>query len=304
MDPNDISVLDKRFGIAGEVVFKEGPSGLGVVEISNGLAMASIALQGAHLMSWAPHREELVIWLSPKAKFGPGEAIRGGVPVCWPWFGPHRSESAFPAHGFARTVPWEVIEVQALEDGSTRLGFRLIQNDETHAQWPHSTPLALYMTIGTALEMELVTHNLGLAPVTIGEALHTYFQVSDIRRIAIHGLKGCLYIDKTDDGRLKQQSGPVTFDGETDRIYLESTADCLIDDPGLSRRIRIAKRGSRSTVVWNPWAERAEALGDFGENGYLGMVCVESANAADDVVTIAPGGTHRLWVRYTVESMR
>jgi len=304
MDPNDISVLDQRFGITGEVVFKEGPNGQGVVEISNGLAMASIALQGAHLMSWAPHQEELVIWLSPNAKFGPGESIRGGVPVCWPWFGPHPSESSFPTHGFARTVPWEVIEVQALEDGSNRLGFRLIQNDETYAQWPHSTPLELYMTIGTALEMELVTHNDGPEPVTIGQALHTYFQVSDVRRIAIHGLDGCSYLDKTDEYRRKQQSGPVTFAGETDRIYLESTADCLIDDPGLKRRIRIAKRGSRSTVVWNPWAERAEALGDFDEDGYLRMMCVESANAADDVVTIAPGGTHHLWVRYTVEPLR
>lgn len=304
MDPNDISVLDQRFGITGEVVFKEGPNGQGVVEISNGFAMASIALQGAHLMSWAPHQEELVIWLSPKAKFGPGESIRGGVPVCWPWFGPHPGESSFPAHGFARTQPWEVIEVLALEDGSNRLGFRLIRSDETYARWPHSTPLELYMTIGTALEMELVTHNDGPAPVTIGQALHTYFEVRDIRRIAIHGLDGCSYIDKTDEGRRKQQSGPVTFSGETDRIYLESTADCVIEDPGLNRRIRIANRGSRSTVVWNPWAERAEALGDFDEDGYLRMVCVESANAADDVVTIAPGGTHRLRVRHTVEPLR
>ncbi|MGX2038892.1 D-hexose-6-phosphate mutarotase [Methylocaldum sp. MU1018] len=301
MDPNDILALDARFGIAGEVVFKEGPNGQGAVEIGNGLAMASIALQGGHLMSWAPHREEPVVWLSPRAKFEPGEAIRGGVPVCWPWFGPHPGEASLPAHGFARTVPWEVIEAQALEDGSSRLGFRLVPSDETRAQWPHSTPLELYMTIGTALEMVLVTYNDGPAPVTIGEALHAYFQVSDVRRIAIHGLDGCSYIDKTDEGRLKRQSGPVIFSEETDRIYLESSADCLIDDPGLNRRIRIAKRGSRSTVVWNPWAEKAEALGDFDEDGYLRMVCVESANAADDAVTIAPGGTHRLWVRYSVE---
>lgn len=301
MDPNGISLLNQRFGIAGEVVFREGPNRQGVVEISNGLATAAIALQGAHLMSWAPHREEPVVWLSPKAKFGPGKAIRGGVPVCWPWFGPHAGEASFPAHGFARTQPWEVIDVQALEDGSNRLGFRLIRSEETSALWPHSTPLELYMTIGAALEMDLVTHNDGPAPVILGEALHTYFQVSDIGRIAIQGLDGCSYIDGTDHGRRKQQKGPVIFDRETDRIYLESVADCVIVDPGLRRRIRIAKRGSRSTVVWNPWAEKAEALGDFEREGYRSMVCVESANAADDRVTIAPGGTHRLWVRYSVE---
>lgn len=301
MDPNDISCLNRRFGITGEVIFKDGPNGQGVIEVSNGLAMASIALQGGQLISWAPHREELVVWLSPKAKFGPGESIRGGVPVCWPWFGPHPNEPSLPAHGFARTSLWEVIDVQARENGSNRLGFRLIRRDESYTLWPHSTPLELYMTIGTVLEMELVTQNDGPVPVTVGEALHTYFQVSDVRRIAIHGLDGCSYIDKTDGGQRKRQSGAVVFTGETDRVYLESVDDCVIADPGLNRRIRIAKRGSRSTVVWNPWAEKAKALGDFDRDGYLGMVCVESGNVADNVVTIAPGATHRLCVRYTVE---
>jgi glucose-6-phosphate 1-epimerase len=106
-----------------------------------------------------------------------------------------------------------------------------------------------------------------------------------------------------DGGKRKTQTGPVTIGAETDRIYLDTSADCLIDDPGLKRRIRIRKRGSHSTVVWNPWIEKSVKMGDFGENGYLNMVCVESTNAADDVVTIAPGGEHRLWVRYETESM-
>ena len=303
MDPNSIPALEDRFGIEGEVSFAEGPNGLPVVVVSNTLAMGSLALQGAQLLSWAPHSEEEVIWLSPRARFGPGQSIRGGVPVCWPWFGPHPSEPSFPTHGFARTAPWEVIEVETLEDGSNRLGFRLLRSEAGFAEWPHSTPLEIRHTLGATLEMELRTLNQTPAPITLGEALHTYFSVSDIRQVKIEGLDGCEYLDKTDGRRRKRQSGPVTFSEETDRVYLGTAADCVIDDPGLKRRIRIKKRGSRSTVVWNPWEEKARQLGDFDENGYLRMVCVESANAEDDRVTLAPGEEHRLWVRYSVEAL-
>lgn len=299
----DFSAVNARFDIPGQVVFKDGPGGLAVVEVTNAQASATIALQGAHLMTWTPRGQKPVIWLSRAAKFASGKSIRGGVPICWPWFGPHASESTFPAHGYARTVLWEVISTQALPAGSTSLVFRLIPNDATRAQWPHATPLECHMIIGTELEIELVTRNVNNSAITIGDALHTYFEVSDVRQISIHGLGACPYLDKVDGGKRKQQSGTVTINAEVDRIYLDSTADCLIDDPGFQRRLRIAKRGSRSTVVWNPWIEKAAKMGDLGENGYLNMVCVESTNAADDVVTIAPDGEHRLWVRYSVESL-
>ncbi len=299
----DFSAVNARLGIPGQVLFKAGAGGLAVVEVTNAQASATIALQGAHLMTWTPRGQKPVIWLSRAAKFVPGKSIRGGVPICWPWFGPHVSEAAFPAHGFARTVLWEAISVEALSTGSTRLMFRLIANDATRAQWPYATPLECRMTIGSELEIELATRNLSNSAITIGDALHTYFEVSDARKISIHGLDACPYLDKVDGGKRKQQSGPVTINAEVDRIYLDSTADCLIDDPGFQRRLRIAKRGSRSTVVWNPWIEKAAKMGDLGENGYLNMVCVESTNAADDVVTIAPGAEHRLWVRYSVESL-
>ncbi|MBI3778899.1 MAG: D-hexose-6-phosphate mutarotase [Gammaproteobacteria bacterium] len=298
----DFSALNARFGLSGRVIFREGPGGLAVAEVTNSQGSASIALQGAHLMTWTPRGHKPVIWLSRAARFAPGKSIRGGVPICWPWFGPHASNAALPAHGFARTVPWEVIGAQSLADGATRLDFRLIQNEATHAQWPHATLVECRITVGAALEIDLVTRNADRSAITIGDALHTYFQVSDVRRVTIRGLEGCPYLDKVDGGRRKQQSGAVTISAETDRIYLESSADCVIDDPGFRRRIRIRKRGSRSSVVWNPWIEKSVKMGDFGENGYLDMVCVESTNAADDVVTIAPGGEHHLWVRYEVES--
>jgi glucose-6-phosphate 1-epimerase len=303
MDPSDITGLETRFGIPGEVAFARGPNGLPVVAVSNALGTARIALSGAQLLSWAPHSGERVVWLSPRARFAPGQAVRGGVPVCWPWFGPHPRESAWPAHGFARTAPWEVIEAAALEDGSSRLGFRLMPNPARQAQWPFATPLEIRHTVGAALEIELRTRNESAAPVVIGEALHTYFDVSDVRGIRIEGLDGCEYLDKTDKEKRQSQQGPVVFAGETDRVYLNTAADCLIEDPGLNRRIRIEKRGSASTVIWNPGQEKAARLGDLGEDGYLRMVCVESANVLDNVITLAPGEEHRLWVRYTVERL-
>jgi glucose-6-phosphate 1-epimerase len=299
----DIADLNKRHGIAGKVVFREGAEGFAVMDVSNTQATATIALQGAHLMTWAPRNAQPVIWLSSAAKLATGKSIRGGVPVCWPWFGPHASETTFPAHGFARTVPWDVAETKALDDDRTLVALRLIQTPATQAQWPHPCDLECRITVGKSLEIDLVSRNTGTAPFTIGDALHTYFAVSDIRHAAIRGLENCDYLDKVDGGKRKQQTDAVTFTGETDRIYLDTANDVLIDDPGLKRRIRIEKRGSRSTVVWNPWIEKANKMGDLGENGYLNMVCVETANAADDVVTVAPGAEHHLWTKYSVEPL-
>ena len=303
MSTQDLNELNTRFGIAGQVTFKKGAGGLSRVDVGNSFGSAQILLQGAHLLTWAPRRQRPVIWLSRAAKFAAGKSVRGGVPVCWPWFGPHASGSSFPAHGFARTVLWDVTHVSALPNGATVLVFQLSPTDVTRAQWPHDTSLELRVTVGAVLVMDLVTRNNSSTPVTIGDALHTYFEISDVRDIRVHGLGGCAYLDKVDGGKRKAQVGPVKFDGETDRIYLESVADCLIDDPRWNRRIRISKSGSRSTVVWNPWIEKANKMGDLGANGYLDMVCVESTNAADDVVTIAPGASHTLRVRYGVEPL-
>lgn len=299
----DFVSLNQKFGCGGQAVFKEGPGGLAVVRVNNPLGTATVALQGAHVMTWAPHKARPVIWLSKLAKFTPGKSIRGGVPVCWPWFGPHATEAKFPGHGFARTAMWEVIEALVLRDGRTCLVFRIVQDDATRAQWPHACEVLNIVTVGKSLEVELVTRNTGQAPFTLGDAFHTYFEVSDIRDCRIHGLGGCAYLDKVDGGKKKQQTGPVMIGEEVDRTYLDSVADVMIDDPGYKRRIRVAKRGSHSSVVWNPWIEKATKMGDFGPDGYLNMVCVESTNTADDVVPVPAGGEHRLWVRYTVEPL-
>lgn len=297
-----IDDVNRRYGIAGQAVFNEPVSGFPVLEVTNAHAQATIALQGAQVMTWTPNGERPVIWLSRAAKLAAGKSIRGGVPVCWPWFGPHPSQPTFPSHGFARTVAWDVVAVRGTAE-ATEVRFRLSANATPRAQWPQATELELFIRIGRALDVELTTRNKEVVPVTISEALHTYFEVSDIGDVAVHGLDGLAYIDKVDRSARKQQAGPVTLGGEVDRIYLRSTADCVIDDAGWRRRVRIAKSGSRSTVVWNPWIDKAAKMGDLGDDGYRHMLCVESANAADDAVEIGAGGEHTLGVRYSVERL-
>lgn len=302
MSTIDYAALNAQFGLLGQVTFKPGPGGLPAVEVRNPQASATLLLQGAHLIDWTPIGAEPVIWLSKDAKFAPGKSVRGGVPVCWPWFGPHPAESSFPAHGFARTVDWEVIGTRALPDGETWLALRMVPTDATRAQWPHACEAVLQIVVGRTLDIDLATRNTGKKAITIGDALHTYFAVGDVSKIAIHGLDGAPYLDKVDGGKQKQQAGPVSIYQEVDRIYLDTAHDCVIEDPAMKRRIRVAKQNSHSTVVWNPWIEKANKMGDLGPNGYLDMVCVESTNAAGDVVTLKPGAEHHLWVRYSVET--
>ena len=247
------------------------------------------------------------MWVSDAAKFAEGKSIRGGAPVCWPWFGAHTTEASFPAHGFARTVMWEVIHSRKRNDAKTEITLQLVDNHQTRTQWPYPTRLTLTLVVGDKLEMRLATTNVGDATIQIGEALHTYFHIGDIGTVKVTGLEGCDYHDKVDNFARKKQSGAIAFNGEVDRVYVDTPADCVIVDAGLNRRIRIAKTGSASTVVWTPWTEKAEKMGDMGAGksgaGWREMVCVESSNAMDNVVSVAPGETHTLAVTYSAEPL-
>jgi len=277
------------------------------IEIHNKHASALISLQGAHLLSWIPKDEEDrsqedVIWLSKDAKFADGKSVRGGIPICWPWFGAHESNKDFPAHGFARTTPWQVLTTEAMSNGSTRINFTTQPTENTENMWPSETSVQYQLTVGKKLEMELITHNNGAESITIGQALHTYFNVGDVSKVLLHGLGGTNYLDKLEDFKQKHQHGPVTINEEVDRIYLDTANECVIEDKALKRNIAIIKCGSHSTVVWNPWKDTANKMGDLGKEGYKKMLCVESCNAANDVVTIEPGKAHHLWVQYEVPS--
>ena len=287
--------------------FTKGRGEMTVVEVQNNQASASISLQGAHLLGWTPEAEEGVIWLSEDASFAPGKSIRGGIPVCWPWFGAHGSTTNeanldYPAHGFARTTNWDIICTEDLDGDRTRLTFILLPQAENEPMWPADTSVQLQFTIGKKLEMELITHNNGSETITIGQAFHTYFKVADVSKVLLHGLDDTDYLDKLEDFRHKVQHGPVTISEEVDRIYLDTSSECVIEDKILNRNIIINKCGSHSTVVWNPWQETAAKMGDLGVDGYKKMLCVESSNAADDVVIIEPGKAHHLWVQYEVQN--
>jgi D-hexose-6-phosphate mutarotase len=299
---SEIQSLTQQFGIAGKLGF-EMVGELIAVRVTTPIASATVALQGAQVMTWQPAGQQPVIWVSKLAKYVPDKSIRGGVPVCWPWFGPHASDASFPGHGFARTVPWTLVATKALPDGRVRLEFELTQTDATRAQWPHASTVRNIIIVGEELEVALETTNTGKAPFELGQALHTYFVVGDIRKATVAGLEGCDYLDKVGGGR-KRQQGPVTFTQETDRIYLGTHGCCGVVDPVMDRTLLITSTGSRSTIVWNPWTEKAEKMGDFGAEGPWGMVCVETANAAEDVITLRAGETHCLSAQYRIVAAR
>jgi len=299
---SDLAGLNERYGIDGELVFATGHHGAEVARIANAGGTAEIALQGAQVLTWAPAGQPAVVWLSPEARFAAGKSLRGGAPVCWPWFGPHPEDPAKPGHGFARNLDWQVLGAQRVAEG-TRLVLGFVPGAAQQALWPYEAALELAVTVGERLSLALTTRNTGTVPLTITQALHTYFHVGDIAAARVEGLDGCEYIDKVDGGARRRQSGPVTIGGEVDRVYLGCPGEAVIVDEALQRRIRIGKSGSQSCVVWNPWAEKGAKFGDMGDDGYRRMLCVEATNAGDDVVTIASGRSFTLATEYSVESL-
>jgi D-hexose-6-phosphate mutarotase len=298
----DPATLNNKFGIPGVVAFRTDGHGPAVAEITDERASATIARQGAQVLSWTPTGQAPVVWLSPAASFTPGKSLRGGVPVCWPWFGPHPTDPSKPAHGFARNLNWRMVETARLPE-ATRLVMRLITDVEQKALWPHDAELTLATTVGKRLRLELTTRNLGTEPFALTQALHTYIYVGDIGGVNVEGLEGRDYIDRLKGDALMRQEGMVTVGGEVDRIYLGCPGDVVIADGALGRRVRISKQGSRSYVVWNPWIEKSAKFGDMPEGAYRNMLCVETANAWDDQVTLAPGTSFTLTTECSVEAL-
>lgn len=302
MQTTDIQALNDSFAITEQISFAGGPGGWVLAEIRNAYAVATVSLYGGQVLAFQPHGQQAVLWASSRSSAQAGKPIRAGIPICWPWFGPHPTDATLPAHGFVRTAHWNVLAVAGLADGATQIRMRIGDNDISDRRWPHPFDLRCVVTVGAELRVELIMRNPGNAPYTCSSALHSYFSISDIGAITIHGLDGSEYIDKVDGGQRKTQQGPIAIDAETDRVYLGTTAPCVIDDAGLNRRIQVAKSGSHSTVVWNPWVEKARKLADFDDDEYRKMVCIETTNAEADSVTIAPGGEHRLVATIGVES--
>lgn len=305
MPVNIVEELNSQFSFKdgnSELIFKNGPDNIPLLEINNEQSKLSLSLQGAHILSWQPHGHEDVIWLSDDAVFKKGKSIRGGIPICWPWFGAHERVQSFPAHGFARTVFWKVSKIKQLSEDETQITLSLLTKEldqDLVEMWPQNTLLEYKITISNKLTLELTTINNSDEDITIAQALHTYFNIEDISNTKVFGLEGKTYLDKPDDFRCKQQNGAIEINSEVDRVYIDTVDELVIDNN--KRNIVIQKQGSHTTVVWNPWEEVANKMGDLGKNGYKKMLCVESANAADDVITIKPANSYTLIAEYKIK---
>ena len=270
---------------------------LPVLEVRNRHASAVVSLQGAHVVDFCPKGHDKVLWLSSKAEYKEGKAIRGGVPICWPWFA-NRAEGG-PNHGFARTNLWILETSEELDDGETCLLLSLPQT--THPEWDGEARLKVEIMIGSTLQISLITRNIGDNSISISQALHSYFTVSDTGKISVKGLDGTRFYDKVNDYETTRD-GEVTIHGEVDRIYYDEKPACTIEDQGMNRRIVVEKSGSNATVIWNPGPELSAAIGDMADDSYQTMVCVETATAPNLPVIIQPGDSHVLTARIRVEA--
>jgi glucose-6-phosphate 1-epimerase len=277
------------------VTFHDTPDGLVRISIATPLATAEVYLQGAHIARYQPADAAPVLFLSEKTHLAPGKAIRGGVPIIFPWFGARAGHPESPAHGFARTMEWELESLVRCDNSDIHLVLRLSSNSATLSQWPHEFTIRHRITIGAKLHMALEVENRSDAPFAFEEALHTYLAVGDVRSASVAGLENTSFLDKVDSGQRKQEdTEPIRFTGETDRVYLDTTTTCIIEDPTLARRIAVEKSGSATTVVWNPWIEKAKAMADFGDDEWPTMLCIETTNADTNRITLPLNAIHTM----------
>lgn len=299
----NIECLDQKFALDNHISFTYGHNNMPIVKVENAYATAMIALQGAHVLGFQTKGQEPLIWMSEDAQLTLGKSLRGGVPICWPWFGSHVSDETQPAHGYARTAQWLPMSTATLSDGSHQIVLQL-QDGGEHV-WQTGLSAMLTVTVGKTLKLNLKTTNSAQDDVEFSEALHTYFYVGDVRKVCVEGLEGAAYLDKLENFKQKTQLGVITVASEVDRIYFNQLSQdkhyCCIIDHSLQRKIHIRSQRSAATVVWNPWSEVASKMGDLGKDGYLHMLCVETANTAETSVTLKAGSTHTVQVEYSTE---
>jgi glucose-6-phosphate 1-epimerase len=285
----------------GNVRLEAGQGGLPCLQVRTPLAEATVYLYGGHVTHFRPAGERPLLFVSSQSAYETGKPIRGGVPVCFPWFGGKADDAAAPLHGVARLQMWELDGVREEADGMVEITLSL-RADETSRQWfKGEFHLRHRVRIGRELSMSLITRNAGKEAFEIQEALHSYFLVGDVTKVSVTGLEATGWLDKVQGMKSCPAShAPISISAETDRTYTGTDATTAIVDPSLGRRITIAKSGSRTTVVWNPWIAKSAALPDFGDNEWAGMLCVETANALGDAVTVAPGAEHTMTAHISV----
>lgn len=288
----DIDELDDKFSIEGEVGFAELEEDLVFITVSNKHADADICLYGAHVTSFKPHNSMDILWMSPDSNFEVGTPIRGGIPVCFPWFGPHKSDHEKPQHGFGRLMYWEVAETSTKPGGETVVRLQLNSSEETKAYWPHDFYAELTVVVGKTLEVCLKVTNSSDEPFEYTCALHSYFSLSAIENLTIDGLQGTKYHNQLESGDSVQEEEKLEINEAVTRHYFDTEVPVIIEDSIFRRRIRMAKSGSKITTVWNPWEESCVKIADLPDNAYETFVCVEVVNAFEDAIRLAPGETH------------
>lgn len=300
--------LNESFALPELLGFDEPFPGMPRARITTPACTAELYLQGAHVTAWQPTGQQPALFLSGRSAFAPGKAIRGGIPVIFPWFGAPDTSPVHPtgnpsAHGFARVWPW-TLRFAALAGEDLHLSFTLDHNDRLHAQGFDFLHLALDVVFGPTLTLRLVAGNNGDAPFLIEEALHTYLHVGDVRQVSVEGLVDTTYLDKTDNFERKVQADPdLRFTTETDRPYLNTTGPVTLVDPVLGRHLRVTKKQSQTTVVWNPAAALAAKLPDLGPDDWQHFACIETANAADNAVLLQPHEAREMVMQLAIEPL-
>jgi glucose-6-phosphate 1-epimerase len=304
LDHQTSTELNERFGLPGVLLFEDHGE-LVRARISLPTCEASIYLQGAHLTHWQPAGQQPVLFLSERSAFTPGKAIRGGVPICFPWFGARSDGLPGPSHGFARIQPWQLAFAALLPDTGEgdrlQLTFVLGPTDLSRSVGFDHFRIAYEVMLGSTLSSKLTVANLGTDPFHFEEALHAYYHVADVRKTRLGGLESARYLDKRDAGKEKSAPAvPLTLTEFSDRVFFANSAPLTIDDPGNGRRIHIEKQHSATTVVWNPWPEGSASLADLGPEDWPHFLCVEAANTATEAITLAPGEAHFMTTMITL----
>ena len=284
---------------SGQIIFSNGNGGLPKIQVHTPVSDAEIYLQGAHVTHFQRKNEEPVLFLSGSSRFETGQPIRGGVPIIFPWFGAREGK---PMHGFGRNHAWKLQQISTNPDQSITLQFQFPLPAEAVEFSKFSAKY--FVTVGKSLALELQVANEASENLTLEDCLHTYFTVGEISAVTVSGLKGGEYLDKVEGFARKMETAEqISFSGETDRVYLSTTATTEIRDTKLRRRIIVEKMGSNSTVVWNPWIAKAKAMADFGDEEYLRMVCVESGNVSENKLVLAPGKMSLLKVKLSTATL-
>ncbi|MCX7084889.1 MAG: D-hexose-6-phosphate mutarotase [Methylococcales bacterium] len=296
-----IEHLNRDHGIKDHLKFTKGNGHLPFIFINNARASAIISLHGAQILSFKPHREEEdLLFVSQNSWYEEGRAIRGGIPLCWPWFGPDPSENKRPDHGFVRNGLWDILRTEAVSKHETKIVFRFETSEKSAAYWQQPFSLELEVIISDTLTVNLITRNTGDEAFTITQALHAYFNVGHINEIKILGLDNSAYLDKAQNEEEYQQEGNLTINAEVNRIYKDVENPLVIQDDAFNRKIVITATHHKTAVVWNPGVDLPPTITDLETDDYQRFVCVESGNVSCDTIEIPPHSEFILRANYKI----